>query len=83
MKCVRIKVLIRNMKTGHVVKLRESGSEPRGPRGRGLSGRDHFHSPGSLAHRREGAAEEILGLGAPVMTYPLFPGVIPPLEVQD
>ena len=29
MKCVRLKVLIRNMKTGCVVKLRASGSEPR------------------------------------------------------
>lgn len=67
----------------HDLDTQESGSEPRGPRGHGLSGGDHFHSPGSLVHGREGAAEEIPGLGAPVMTYPLFPGVIPPLEVQD
>lgn len=49
--------------------------------GCGLSGLACLCSQGSLVPGGVGAAEEIPGLGAAVMTYPLFPGVIPPLEV--
>ena len=35
------------------------------------------------APQKAGGSRRDSRAGAPVMTYPLFPGVIPPLEVQD